>query len=216
MTWPWQLVCFDIDGTLTQGHGWRFLAERTGRLTEYDTTNRAFLAGRIGEDDHLRDLLNLAVGLERTEIEAILELTPKIGGITATVADLHDRGSRVAILSHNPEYVCDWYRRRFGFDDAAGTPGTRFEGGRVATYGAVRASKELGLSALLERAGADAERTVHVGDGWADAAIFPRVGAGVALNTRMPEVRQAADLALDLTDLRTLPGLLEPLVPRVV
>jgi len=205
---PWRLVTFDIDGTLTQGHGWRFLAERTGRLDAYRESNRRFLARETGEDAHLRELLDLAVGLTRPEVAAILEATPRIGRIAEGVAALRARGSRVALLSHNPEYVCAWYRDRFGFDDAAGTRGTAFVGGRIAPYGAVHASKLDGLAGLLDRAGATRGETAHVGDGWADAVVFRRVGGGVALNSALPEVRAAADLALSIG---TLPEIVDPL-----
>ncbi len=214
--WPWQLVTFDIDGTLTLGHGWRFLAERTGRTEEFERYNQRFFSHEVGEDEHLRNLLNLAAGRSLSELHRILAETPKIPGIRATVRALHDRGTRVALLTHNPEYVCDWYRRAYGFDDFEGTYATRIEAGRILPYPPVRAAKLEGLSKLLVRAGAPSAATVHVGDGWADALVFPRVGAGVALNTALPEVRSAADVSLDLRDLRGLLPPLETLEPRPV
>ena len=37
---------------------------------------------------------------------------------------------------------------------------------------------------------------VHVGDAGADAAVFPIVGEGIALNPRRPETERAADRVL--------------------
>ena len=43
-----------------------------------------------------------------------------------------------------------------------------------------------------------------MGDARPDAAIFPLVGGGIALNARSPAVRKTADLALDTTDFLAL------------
>jgi HAD superfamily phosphoserine phosphatase-like hydrolase len=212
--WPWELVTFDIDGTLTVGHGWRYLAERTGQVAAYERSNQRFARLEAGEDEHLRDLLNLAAGRTVDEVYAILASTPKVAGIEETVRTLRARGSRVALLTHNPEYICDWYRREYGFDDFEGTEATRLVDGRIAPYPAVRAAKVAGLDRLLGRLGARPRATVHVGDGRADTEVFRRVGGGVALNAALPEVRAAADLALDLRDLRDLVRPLAGLTPR--
>lgn len=206
--WPWELVSFDIDGTLTRGHGWRFFADRTGQGEAFERSNARFFRREQGEDEHLRELLNLAAGRRLEEVYGILEETPKIPGISETVHALHGRGARVVLLTHNPEYVCEWYRREYGFDDFEGTSATIVAGGTILPYGEVHAAKRDGLARLLARLDVRPRATVHVGDGWADALVFPEVGGGVALNTRLPEVRAAADLALDLDDLR---GLLPPL-----
>lgn len=214
--WPWQLVTFDIDGTLTLGHGWRYFAERTGQLPAFERDNARFFRHEVNEDEHLKDLAGLANGRRLEEIHDILRDTPKILGISATIQALHDRGARVALLTHNPDYICAWYRDTYGFDDFEGSHAAQVVDGRIEASTAVRAAKLEGLDRLLARSQAPPRGTAHVGDGWADAAVFPRVGGGVALNSRLPEVREAADLAIDLTDLR---GLLEPLgtlLPRAV
>jgi len=213
---PWRLVSFDIDGTLTDGHGWKFLAERTGQLARFEESNTRYRARELGEDAHLRDLLNLAAGLTVAEVEAILEVTPRVPGVKEVVAGLHDRGARVVLLSHNPEYVCAWYQRRFGFDDAEGTVATTFDGGRIAPYGPVHTGKVEGMHRLLERAGVTAERAVHVGDGWADIPVFEAVGGGIALNNASAVVRAAADRSLAPRNLTELLPVLEAMTPRPV
>lgn len=211
---PFRLVTIDIDGTLTTVHGWRFLAERVGRRVEFERSNQRFFSRATGEDEHLRELLGLATGLSREELERILVATPKVAGIAETVEELHRRGCRVALLTHNPEYVTGWYAQRFGFDDAEGTPATGFEEGRIGPPGPLHADKLGGLARLLARTGVSGRETAHVGDGWADALVFPRVGAGVALNSDLPEVERAADAALHADDLRALLPVLARLLPR--
>jgi phosphoserine phosphatase len=207
----WRLVSFDIDGTLNRGHGWRTIAERTGQLSAFRATDVSYRRGEVGEDAHLRALLNLAAGRTVPEIERWLEATPKIAHISETVEALHARGSRVALLSHNPEYVCAWYRRRYGFDDAEGTAGTHLRAGRILPYGRVRAAKRRGERRLIARAGVVPADVVHIGDGRADARVFPFIGGGIALNAQVPAVKSAGDAALDTDDLLAVVPVLERL-----
>lgn len=212
--WPWKLVTFDIDGTLTRGHGWRFLAEHTGQRAAFEATNRRFFAGESDENAHLRALLDLAVGRTPADVLAIVAAGPKIAGIRESVEELHRRGAQVALLSHNPEFIEAWYQSTYGFDDAEGIQATRLIDGRVVPYPPLNAEKLVWMHRLLSRRGLAAEGTVHVGDGRADALVFPHVGGGVALNSELPEVRAAADLALEADDLRSLVPRLAELTPR--
>jgi phosphoserine phosphatase len=211
---PWRLVTVDIDGTLTVGHGWAEIADAFGRRAEYDRSQGRFFAHEIGEDQHLGNLLALATGRKVAELEAVLARTPVLDGIRAGVAALTREGAYVALLSHNPDYVLDWYRRSFGFVDGEGVPVPVAADGTIAPPGPVHAGKAAGLAALLARSGASYRTTAHIGDGWADAELFPTVGGGVAVNTRLPEVARAADVALTTRDFGDVVRALERLRPR--
>jgi phosphoserine phosphatase len=211
---PWKLVTVDIDGTLTRGHGWRAIADAFGSLPIFEETTRRFHAHEIGEDEHLSNLLNLAVGHTVDEVEAVVERTPKLAGIREGVGRLHDFGSRVALLSHNPTYVTKYYRREFGFDDDEGVDAQAIVLGRIGPPTGVRADKSGGLRALIARARVGARDVVHLGDSYADAALFPLIGGGVALNSRLEPVRAAADLILSADDFRRVVDALGRLTPR--
>ncbi|MCI4322611.1 MAG: HAD-IB family phosphatase [Thermoplasmata archaeon] len=214
---PFRLVTFDIDGTLTLGHGWRFLAAQRGRTPAYESTTSRYLDGRIGEDEHLQNLIRLAEGATAPELEEILERTPKLGHIPETVNSLHSEGVRVALLSHNPEYICRWYERRFGFDDQGGTPSAEPVGdGPVPFPGTVRADKPAALRRLLDRAHRTASETAHVGDSRSDGELFRLVGGGIALNSPDASVREAADAVVVSEDLAAVLAPLGSLHPRRV
>jgi phosphoserine phosphatase len=210
----WPLVTVDIDGTLTTVHGWKVIASALGRSAEFDRTQRRFFANEIGEDQHLKDMLEIAAGSTVAEVEAALEATPRLRRIDEGVRRFHDHGSHVALLSHNPPYVCVWYCRRFGFDDFEGVGAQEVVRGVIGPPGDVRADKPAGLRALLARTGTVAAGVVHIGDGWADAALFPLVGRGVALNSSQPEVERAADLVLHADDFEEVARAVETLRPR--
>lgn len=201
-TLRFRLVTVDVDGTLTLVHGWREIARAFGREAEYRSAQRRFLARESSESEHLAALLDLATGRTVAEVEQVVADTPKLAGIAEGVEELHRRGSRVALLTHNPGYVTSYYRRTFGFDDDEGVRVPVAPDGRIDPAVTVRAEKPLGLIALIARAGVRASEVAHVGDGWSDAELFPRVGAGVAVNSSLPEVERAADVALRTRDFR--------------
>ncbi len=211
---PWRLVTVDIDGTLTRVHGWSEIARAFGRTDEYESAHRRFLARDVGEDEHLRRLLALATGRTVTEVEAVLGRTPKLSGIREGIDALHSAGARVALLTHNPAYVVDYYRRTFGFDGGRGIPVPIDDGGVIGDPREVRADKTSELRHLLVEFGVGARQVAHVGDGWSDAEVFHRVGAGIALNSRLLEVNRAADRALETTEFREVVAALRELVPR--
>jgi phosphoserine phosphatase len=213
---PWRLVTVDIDGTLTLGHGWREIAVAFGRASAFDDAQRRFAAGLAGEDAHLAALLDLATGRTVREVEEVLGRTPKLSGIAEGIGQLRAEGSVVALLSHNPLYVVDWYRRTFGFDDREGVASQPVTADLIGPPAVVHADKAAGLRALLARHRCAARDAVHIGDGPSDAAIFPRVGGGVALNSHSAEVNTAADLALSTEDFRLVVQRLREIVPRPV
>ena len=211
---PWRLVTVDIDGTLTRVHGWRGIAERFGRTADFDRTNRRFFAHEIDEHEHIVDLLDLASGHTVDEVLEVVAATPTLAGIREGVARIRARGAVVALLTHNPGYVATWYRDTFGFDDFEGTDGQEVVDGRLTHPHGVRADKIRGLERLLERRPGTPRSTVHVGDGWSDAEVFHRVGGGIALNSRLPEVERAADRVLRTGDFRDVAAAVEELRPR--
>jgi phosphoserine phosphatase len=211
---PWPLITVDIDGTLTRVHGWRVIADALGRRPQFERTNRRFFAKEESEDDHLAEMLDIARGRTLTEVEIALASTPRISGIAEGVDVLHRGGGRVALLTHNPPYVCQWYSRTFGFDDFEGTSGQDVVDGIIQAPRGIRADKTAGLRTLVRRARVTMSAVVHIGDGWADATLFPLVGRGVALNSSLPEVEGAADLVLHVTDFREVVSALHGLGPR--
>jgi phosphoserine phosphatase len=210
----WPLVTVDLDGTLTRRHGWETIADRLGRRPLFDRANERYLAGAAGEDQHLFELLSIATGAKLTDVVAALAATPHLDGIEDGIGRLHAAGRRIALLTHNPSYVVDWYVARFGFDDAEGTRSQVIVDGVVAPPGPTHAGKVDGLHALAERAGVGLDQVVHVGDGAVDAALFPLVGGGIALNAARPDVERAADVALRTGDFRDVVAATERLRPR--
>ena len=213
-TFPWRLITVDIDGTLTRIHGWRAIARAFGREPDFDQSNRRFFAREIGEDEHLVELLALARDRTVPEVERVLAATPKLEGIAVGVSDLHRRGARIGLLTHNPGYIVEYYRRTFGFDEGEGLEVPVDRDQRIGGANEVHADKPEGLRRLLSRTAVRPEEVVHVGDGWSDAEVFRLVGGGVSVNSPLEEVNRAADRVVRTSDFRDVVRALIELRPR--
>jgi phosphoserine phosphatase len=209
-----RLLTVDIDGTLTLVHGWRLIARAFDRLPDLETSDRRLRAGEIDEDQHLTDFLRVVEGRSLAEVEAVLARTPTLTGISEGVAELRSRGIVVALLTHNPAYVVDWYRTKFGFDDGEGSPGQAVVTGRIGPPKGVRADKTAGLDRLTARHGVDRSEVVHVGDSLPDVAVFRLVGGAIAVNAASPEVERSASVAIRTRDFRDIVRALGRLTPR--
>ena len=211
---PWRLVTVNIDGTLTSEHGWRPIAAARGCLRAYTAYRKALLAGREDENSHLRHLFAFAVGLTPDRLEPILQRTRRVQGIPETVAELHARGARVPLLTHNPAFLIRWYCDTFGFDGGSGGWGLSLRHGRVQPPGRVVADKVRGLRTLRREFGVPFGRICHVGDAWPDARLAPLLGGFIAFNPKRPAVARVADATVRGTDLRAILPVLDRLRPR--
>ncbi len=212
----WRLVTVDIDGTITREHGWKAIADRFGRTDEFDRLHRRFEKRTIGLASYLAGLMTIARGHRVREVEAILASTPRLRHLRRGVRALQRRGARVALLSHNPPFVLDWYVRRFGFDGYAreSAAHVEVERGRIGPAIVSRPSKLAGAAALLARWKLPPRSAVHIGDGRADGPVFRRLGAGVALNPKDREVLEEADAGVFTDDFDDVVRLLRVLRPR--
>ncbi|MBX8631154.1 MAG: haloacid dehalogenase-like hydrolase [Thermoplasmata archaeon YP2-bin.285] len=195
-----RVATFDIDGTLTLGHGWYCIASLLGRLEEYRRTTSLFRRNKVDENTHLRNLLNLAAGVERVRMDRILEHLPLIDNIGEGVQVLKKAGIRPLLLTHNPPYVCEWYIRRFGFDGflCAEQP---VVAGIIQRADDARAGKADWIGRYCRRERLPLSQVIHAGDSASDIAVFEVTGGGVAVNTNSRKAIRAADAAVNTTDM---------------
>jgi phosphoserine phosphatase len=197
---PWRLATVDIDGTLTTIPGWLAIARQFGKEEEYRALIRRQRAGEVTQDEAVAGLLSFAEGHTLAEVVAVVVRTPRLEHIPEGVDRLHGQEVKVALLTHNPPYVTEWYRRFAGFDGAAGLGGRIPVGTVIGRGEGIHADKVGGLASLCREFGARPNEVVHVGDSMADVEVFRRVGLGIALNPSRPEVAQAADRVLMTSD----------------
>ncbi len=195
-----KIATFDIDGTLTVGHGWYFIAAMLHRMQEYREFTALYRKGGCGEAEHLSNLLSIAEGVPLQKIHSILFRTPRLSGINRAVAMLAEKGLEAVLLTHNPQYVCEWYESRFGFTGhlSAFQP---VENGIVGKAPVPHPDKVAWLRGMCSERGYALDEIIHVGDARSDGAVFRATGLGIAVNSRSRDTIGSATASLNTTDM---------------
>ncbi len=211
------LVAFDLDGTLAQGLVYVWQRMHDGLAT--DPTRRAWARAAYlsGELDYAGwfgvdlELLRARHATRATLLDTFDGVHPTPGA--AHVVDvLRASGRRVAVISGSVDLLLERLfapqlfhhvlinRLDFGPDgDLLGGTATPFD----------MEGKADGLAMLAEREGTRLERCVFVGDNDNDIAALRAAGLGVAFMPKSPRVRAAADHVLEGPDLRPLLDLMD-------
>jgi phosphoserine phosphatase len=200
-------VTFDIDGTLTIGHGWYYIAGALGRIEDYSRYTKRYRAGKSSESEHLCNLLNLAGGKSVESIRSIVKQTPKLLNIRQSVRMLRENDIESLLLTHNPQYICEWYEENFGFAGHYSAFQT-VNDGTIGMAVEVFPDKVSWLNELCADWNVHQSRVIHVGDSLSDAAVFLAAGGGIAVNSRNRKVTGSATAMLNTTDMKDVARLI--------
>jgi HAD superfamily phosphoserine phosphatase-like hydrolase len=217
MARPYDLIAFDVDGTLVDDTVFIWTTLHDHFDTDLDRREQAYadyFAGRISYSDWFYNDITLLKerGATRAGIEAIVAGMRLTGWVPETLAALRDAGARLVIISGTLEVVVrqfeltPWfdeiYLNRFEYDAngalIGGTP-TPYDVGEKAT----------GLRHVAQANGVPMERTAFIGDNFNDVSIADAAGFSIAFNCKSEELAAVADLEIEGGDLRRiLPHLL--------
>lgn len=212
---PVELVCFDMDGVLTQGvSSWVRIHEHYGVSNE--AALKSFIDGEIDDHEFIRRDVALWMKngpVRMADIENILADPPMTPGGVELVETLHDEGIATAIVSGGLEPMAREVGRRLGIKEIhanglATDPDGVLTGEGV--LGTPLVDKGRPVQAILEREGVEPGRTATVGDSCPDIAMFEITGFGVAFNPNDTCVQEAADHVEPVPDLRNLTPLFAP------
>jgi phosphoserine phosphatase len=211
-----RMVCFDLDGTLVDRTVfiWSTLHEHFGtdRLRRKQAACD-YQAGRISYAEWFENDLRLLAERD-ADRESIIttfgSLSPTPGAIE-TLTELRRRGYRLAVISGSLDILLDHFFHDFAFDhvlinrirfDEQG----RIDGGTHTPYDLE--GKADGLREIAAREGLSVEQCAFVGDNVNDLAVMRLAGLSIGINIKSPAVAEAADLAIDKPDLRSILNLL--------
>jgi phosphoserine phosphatase len=216
---PFDLICFDVDGTLVihpdEKIVWEILNRRfTGDDEANQVRFRQYRAGEISYPEWVAlDVGDwLQAGATRAEIvEAIGDLR-LIEGVHETLAELKRRGYKLAIISGTLDVVLETLLPEHPFDDVFVNQ-LDFDARGVLTGWKATPfdvdGKARGLREIAAREGIPIERCAFVGDAFNDVEIAREAGFSVALNPKCDEMIEACDVVVEGDDL----CLLLPLFP---
>jgi phosphoserine phosphatase len=204
---------FDLDGTLKQARDpYVYLHQRLGTWEVSQPILAKGLAGELSYEEWLRLDVELWKGVSRVAMEALFRENPYLPGARETVRALRQAGVWVAVISTGLNVQAEQVQAELGLDRNFANE-ILFENG-LATGKARSHIPEKGKGQIVARLqaelGVGPEDCLAVGDTPSDIDMFARVRVAVAVNPSSDEVREAADLVLEDSDLgRLLPWLRE-------
>ncbi|MDM7914087.1 MAG: HAD family hydrolase [Candidatus Eisenbacteria bacterium] len=211
---PYDLICFDVDGTLVvhdeEKIVWEILNRRFRGDDAVDRTRFLdYSQGRIRYAEWVAlDVGDwLRAGATREQILAAMDGLRLIEGTHETLAELKRRGYKLAIISGTLDIVLDRLLPEHPFDDVYLNRLQFDEGGRLTGCEATPydvEGKARALREIAEREHIPLARCAFVGDSFNDVAVAREAGFAVALNPKCEELVAEADVVVRGADLRLL------------
>lgn len=199
----YDLVCFDMDGTLTRVRSsWCWVHQC------YEVDNepayQAFVNGEIDEPEFMRR--DIALWTNKKPDTSLVDISrtfrdmPLIEGIQETIACLTDNGIKCVIVSGGINLAAEMLVKEFGFDDYVADELCAYEDGRLTGEGKMNVDlrdKGINVRQFIEKYGTTKERTVSIGNSFTDIGMFKASGLSIAFNPTDPYTSEAADLTIE-------------------
>lgn len=213
----YQLVAFDVDGTLVGNHSHKVVWELfNSHFCDNEVVNKtrykAYLAGEISYAQWVElDVSDwIAAGATRDEMERVIrEHLFLIDGADETVRRLGQAGYRLAVISGTLDITLSLLFPEHPFERVFTNHLTFDAQGRVDGWKATpfdMEGKAHALEQLAAEMGIELDQTVFVGDNVNDMHVMRRAGLAIAFQPKKDEVRAVADHEID--DLRDVARLL--------
>ena len=213
MTEPRKLIVLDVDSTLTRDEGIDLLASSVSPAIAAQVKGITAAAMR-GELDFSESLRNRVAALKGVSEDAVAAATAQVRlteGAHELVAALHAQGHLVGAVSGGFHQMIDPLAQELNLDfHRANTLEVR-QGLLTGALVGELIDAEAKASTLREWAASnsiDLAHTVAIGDGGNDVLMLRQAGVGIAFMAK-PVAREAADVTIDVPDLREVLGVLE-------
>ncbi len=215
---PYDLICFDVDGTLVRHPTGKVIWEILNRrFTGNDTVNidrhRWYNEGRITYPEWVEmDVQGwIEAGATRAEIVDAVREFERFDGASDTLWELKRRGARLAIISGTLDIVIDTLFPEHPFDDVYSNKLEFDEGGVLTGWRATPfdlEGKPTALRELSQKHSVSLDRAAFVGDGENDVPMVGVAGCVVAFNPRSAELERRATHVIHGPDMSRLLELL--------
>ena len=194
----YDLVCFDMDGTLTNiRSSWRWVHDCLG--VDSEPNYRAYLNQEIDIDEFMRRDIALWTGVKpdfsEKDLIRCFQTMPLVGGIQETVAALEDCGMHCVIISGGIDLAAEMLMKEFGFEDFIADHVNTNPDGTLTGEGTNKVNledKSIWVREYQKRYGTTQERTVSIGNSFTDIPMFKASGLSIAFNPTDPYTEEAA------------------------
>jgi len=204
---PFEVVFFDMDGTLTDRiSSWEWVHRRWG--VDNTSSWEAFQRGDIDDLEFMRRDIALwrKAGLQNVEeVRRALDDIPLVPGARELVDALHACGTHTIIVTGGLDILAERVCRELGIRAHVGN-GLATDGhGHLLEDGVLRVpvrDKGQPVKRLLAELGISQAKAAAIGNSAGDVPMFRACGFGVAFDPVDDEVRRAADVVIEEKDLR--------------
>jgi HAD superfamily phosphoserine phosphatase-like hydrolase len=196
----YSLVSFDVDGTIIRKPAFPAAVDPLGIGEKWRTYDDMFQHNRISLKEYFDGQLRLFSGLNVDDVLREVSKLDVIRNVRETVVKLQGHGLGVILLTGNPDFLCNYFVERFGFNGyVASKVGLK---DRHFTKDVISLTdKRDGLRKYCNWLSLSVKKCIHIGDALNDIPVFRVVGHSIALNSKFERVRRAASKALDTDNL---------------
>ena len=194
----YDLICFDMDGTLTNiRSSWRWIHDCLG--VDSEPNYKAYINQEIDIDEFMRRDIALWTGvkpdMKDTDLVRLFQDIPLVEGIQETVATLEDCGMHCVIVSGGIDIAAEMLTREFGFEDFIADHVNTNPDGTLTGEGTNKVNledKSIWVREFQRRYGTTQERTVSIGNSFTDIPMFKASALSIAFNPTDPYTEEAA------------------------
>jgi phosphoserine phosphatase len=200
-----QLVIFDLDGTLTQERSiWEYIHIRLGKWYGFaEEYQKQFLAGKISYEEFCERDAQVWRGMKVEELLEIVKTVPFHPGVDELINYLKERGLKLSMVSSGLSILSDWVHQKYGFEysvsnDLLHENGVLTGKVRIQVYYDKKAEW---VKRILQRCNARPEEVIAIGDSVGDIDMFQMVGFSIAFNSSCQDLEKIASLCVQSQNL---------------
>ncbi|HEL1586256.1 TPA: phosphoserine phosphatase SerB [Streptococcus suis] len=205
------LLVMDVDSTLILEEGIDLLGEEAGVGEEVAAITERAMRGELDFEEALRERVALLKGLPVTVFDRIMEKIHFTPGAADLVAELKNRGYKVAVVSGGFHETVDRLAAQLELDYVRANRLEVVDGlltGQVLGEIVTKETKKACLEAWAVENGLELSQTIAMGDGANDLPMIQRAGIGVAFCAK-PIVQEQAPYRINEKNLYKLIEILD-------
>ena len=195
-----QLVIFDLDGTLTQERSiWEYIHIRLGKWYGFaEEYQKQFLAGKISYEEFCERDAQVWQGMKVEELLEIVKTVPFHPGAAELIIYLKQKGMKLSVVSSGLSLLSNWVHQKYGFDYSVSND-LLYENGvltgkvRIQVYYDKKAEW---VKKILERFNVRSEEVIAIGDSIGDIDMFQMVGFSITFNSSCSDLDKIANVCI--------------------